>query len=126
MTDETNLETETQETTEKPTRKKYSPLPEDAPKNSLNRKARPRVMTKAVLMYMTPMDLYNLKRSAEKAGFPSYASYVRFLSEKVITEDSLIVNLSKKVMRNLNTQAEAMGKSVEDYVRYLAGLQVSE
>lgn len=125
MTDETNLETETQETTEKPTRKKYSPLPEDAPKNSLNRKARPRVLTKAVLMYMTPLDLYNLKQSAAKAEFNSYAAYVRFLSTKVVTEDSLIVNLSKKTMGNLKDQAKAMGKTVEDYVRYLATLKVS-
>jgi len=107
------------------TRKRYSPLPDDAPKNSLNRKARPKILTKAVLMHMTPMNLYNLKQSAKKAGFPSYASYVRFLSEKVITEDSLIVNVSKKTIRNLQDNAEAMGKSVEDYIRYLANLKVS-
>ena len=111
--------------TEKPKRKHYDPLPDDAPRNKVNKKQRPRVLTKAVLMYMTPLDLYNLKQSAAKAEFNSYAAYVRFLSTKVVTEDSLIVTLSKKTMGNLKDQAKAMGKTVEDYVRYLATLKVS-
>jgi hypothetical protein len=111
--------------TEKPKRKHYDPLPDDAPRNKVNKKQRPRVLTKAVLMYMTPLDLYNLKQSAAKAEFNSYAAYVRFLSTKIVTEDSLIVTLSKKTMGNLKDQAKAMGKTVEDYVRYLATLKVS-
>jgi hypothetical protein len=106
-------------------RKHYDPLPDDAPRNSLGRKKKPRVLTKAVLMYMTPLDLYNLKQSAAKAEFNSYAAYVRFLSTKIVTEDSLIVTLSKKTMGNLKDQAKAMGKTVEEYVRYLATLKVS-
>jgi hypothetical protein len=111
--------------TEKPKRKHYDPLPDDAPRNKVNKKQRPRVLTKAVLMYMTPLDLYNLKQSAAKAEFNSYAAYVRFLSTKIVTEDSLIVTLSKKAMGNLKDQAKAMGKTVEEYVRYLATLKVS-
>jgi hypothetical protein len=42
-----------------------------------------------------------------------------------VTEDSLIVTIAKKTMRNLQDNAEAMGKSVDDYVRYLANLKVS-
>lgn len=112
------------ENSEKPKRKKYSPLPDDAPRNKINRKARPKVLTKAVLIYMTPKDLYNLQRNAEKAGFPSYSSYVRFLGGLVVTEDSLIVNLSKRTMGNLQDQAKKLGKSVDDYVRYLANLTI--
>ena len=111
--------------TEKPKRKHYDPLPDDAPRNKVNKKQRPRVLTKAVLMYMTPLDLYNLKQNAAKAEFNSYAAYVRFLSTKVVTEDSLIVTLSKKTMGNLKDQAKAMGKTVDEYVRYLATLKVS-
>lgn len=126
MPDEENSNTKITEahTTEKE-RKKYDPLPDDAPRNKANKKQRPRVLTKAVLMYMTPLDLYNLKRSAAKAEFNSYAAYVRFLSTKIVTEDSLIVTLSKKTMGNLKDQAKAMGKTIEDYVRYLATLKVS-
>ena len=122
MNDETPATTT--DTTEKPTRKRYGILPDDSPRNKLGRKTRPKVLTKAVLMHMTPLDLYNLKRSAEKAGCRSYAEYVRFLSNKVITEDSLIVNLSKRTMGNLQDQAKKLGKTVDDYVRYLANLTI--
>lgn len=112
------------ENSDKPERKKYSPLPDDAPRNKINRKARPKILTKAVLIYMTPKDQYNLRRNAEKAGFPSYSSYMRFLTGLIVTEDSLIVNLSKRTRGNLQDQAKKLGKSVDDYVRYLANLTI--
>lgn len=112
------------ENSDKPERKKYSPLPDDAPRNKLNRKTRPKLLTKSVLIYMTPADLYNLQRNAEKAGFPSYSSYVRFLGSLVVNEDSLIVNIPKKTMRNLQNNAEDAGKTVDEYVKFLLSLKV--
>ena len=111
--------------TEKPKRKRYGILPEDSPRNRAGKKQRPRVLTTQILINLTPTDRYNLIKSAEKAGFPSYSSYVRFLCDKIVTEDSLIVTIARKTMRNLQDNAEAMGKSVDDYVRYLANLKVS-
>jgi len=105
-------------------RKKYSPLPDDAPRNKINRKARPKLLTKAVLIYMSPKDMYSLRVNAEKAGFPSYSSYVRFLGNLIVNEDSLIVNISKRAKRNLMSNAEDAGMTMEEYVKFLCNLKV--
>ena len=122
MNDETPITTT--DTTEKPTRKRYGVLPDDSPRNKLGRKTRPKVLTKAVLIYMTPREHYDIKRNAEKAGFPSYSSYMRFAGSKIINEDSLIINIPKRTMRNLQQNAEDAGKAVDEYVKFLLSLKV--
>lgn len=110
--------------TQKTQKPKYTPLPDNAARNRIGRKTRSKRYDKAVLVNMTTLDLSRLKISARRAGFPSYASYVRFLSDKVINEETLVVQLPRTLMANLKANAEASGKSIEEYTKFLAGLKV--
>jgi hypothetical protein len=109
-------------------RKTYIPLPEDSPRAKNGKKKMKKRFTCHVLINMSDAQKDLLKRNADLAGYKrGLSEYVRSLAEiGPVSKTTLVVNLSKTVMRNIRRHAEDAEISIEEYIGILSELPIAK